>query len=224
MSREPDLDEHARADASPGRRRAGARRPAGKDSAGSSPIEWYDRVPIQVREYDPEAPRLARRVIELVAAARPGAVAEHIGSSAVPGLAGKGIIDLLLPTPPDDIAEVAEALVAAGFQRQTIADAFPPSRPMRQGAIHHRGKLYRLHLHLVPTSSGEVTAMRSVRDALPADRRLLDRYVPLKRHTAARGITEPRAFPNPKRALITAPLGRLGLTPVDWRKPRTRPV
>ena len=215
MSREPDLDEHARADASPGRRRAGTRRPAGKDSAGSSPIEWYDRVPIQVREYDPEAPRLARRVIELVAAARPGAVAEHIGSSAVPGLAGKGIIDLLLPTPPDDIAEVAEALVAAGFQRQTIADAFPPSRPMLQGAIHHRGKLYRLHLHVVPTSSGEVAAMRGFRDALRADQALRDRYVALKRDIVARGLTEPRAFTHAKRDFITATLERLGLPTED---------
>jgi GrpB-like predicted nucleotidyltransferase (UPF0157 family) len=190
MSREPDLDEQA---------------------AGSTRIEWYDRTPIQVREYDPEAPWLARRVIGLIADARSGAVAEHVGSSAVPGLAGKGIIDLLLPTPPDDIPEVADALVAAGFQRQTIPDAFPPSRPMLQGAIRHRGTLYRLHVHVVPAGSSEVAAMRGFRDALRADPALRDRYVALKRDIVARGLTDPGAFTHAKRDFITATLGRLGL-------------
>ncbi|HEX6674933.1 MAG TPA: GrpB family protein [Actinomycetes bacterium] len=191
MSREPDLDEQA--------------------ATASSPIEWYDRVPIQVREYDPEAPRLARRVIGLIAGVRSGAVAEHVGSSAVPGLAGKGIIDLLLPTAPEDIPEVADALVAAGFQRQTIPDAFPPTRPMLQGAIHHCGTLYRLHVHVVPAGSGEVAAMRGFRDALRADPALRDRYVALKRDIVARGLTEPGAFTHAKRDFITAALADLGL-------------
>jgi len=93
MSREHDLDQRAA--------------PA---AARSSPIEHYDREAIQVHEYDPEAPAVARRVIELIAVACPGAAAEHVGSSAVSGLAGKGIVDLLLPTPAQDVAEVAEAL------------------------------------------------------------------------------------------------------------------
>src|SRR5213596_3570837 len=152
MSREHDLDQRAA--------------PA---AARSSPIEHYDREAIQVHEYDPEAPAVARRVIELIAVACPGAAAEHVGSSAVSGLAGKGIVDLLLPTPAEDVAEVAEALVAAGFQRQTTADAFPPSRPMLQGAIRHRGKRYRLHVHVVPASSAELASMRGFRDALRAD-------------------------------------------------------
>src|SRR6266545_4762251 len=211
MSREYDLDEHASAGAPQGRRRVGARGPGAPDAAGSSPIERYDRGPIQVREYDPQAPVVARRVIELIAAARPGAVAEHVGSSAVPGLAGKGIIDLLLPTPPDDVAKTADALVAAGFQRQTIPDAFPPSRPMLQGAIRHRGTLYRLHVHVVPAGSGEVAALRGFRDALRADRALRERYVALKRDIVARGLTEPGAFTHAKRDFITATLERLGL-------------
>jgi GrpB-like predicted nucleotidyltransferase (UPF0157 family) len=211
MSRESDLDEHASAGAPRGQPRAGARRRAEPDSDGSSPIEWYDRVPIQVREYDPEAPALAHRVIGLIAAARPGAVAEHVGSSAVPGLAGKGIIDLLLPTPAGDIPEVAEDLVAAGFQRQTIADAFPPSRPMLQGAIRHCGNLYRVHVHVVPAGSGEVAAMRGFRDALRADQSLRDRYVALKRDIVARGLTEPGAFTHAKRDFIVGALERLGL-------------
>jgi GrpB-like predicted nucleotidyltransferase (UPF0157 family) len=198
MSREHDLDQRAA--------------PA---AARSSPIEHYDREAIQVHEYDPQAPAVARRVIELIAVACPGAAAEHVGSSAVSGLAGKGIVDLLLPTPAEDVAEVAEALVAAGFQRQTTADAFPPSRPMLQGAIRHRGKRYRLHVHVVPASSAELASMRGFRDALRADQGLRSGYVALKHDIVARGLTEPVDFTQAKRDFIAEVLRRLGLQSDD---------
>ncbi|HEY2959943.1 MAG TPA: GrpB family protein [Actinomycetota bacterium] len=198
MPREPDLDEHA-----------------APDAASSSPIEHYDREAIQVRGYDPEAPAVARRVTELIAAAWPGAVAEHVGSSAVPGLAGKGIVDLLLPTPAEDVAAVADALVAAGFQRQTGSDAFPPSRPMLQGAIRHRGRRYRLHVHVVPASSAELASMRGFRDALRADQGLRRGYVALKHDIVARGLTDPVDFTQAKRDFIAEVLRRLGLQASD---------
>src|ERR671919_152404 len=50
------------------------------------PILPYCRVPIMVHEPNAAAPEVARRVAELIAKRHPGAVAEHIGSSAVPGL------------------------------------------------------------------------------------------------------------------------------------------
>src|SRR6266545_4060898 len=170
MSREYDLDEHASAGAPQGRRRVGARGPGAPDAAGSSPIERYDRGPIQVREYDPQAPVVARRVIELV---------------------------------------------AAGLQRQTIADAFPPSRPMLQGAIRHRGTLYRVHVHVVPDDSVEVEAMRGFRDALRADKSLRHGYVLVKRDIVARGLTDPGDFTHAKSEFIVAALERLGLQPDD---------
>jgi GrpB-like predicted nucleotidyltransferase (UPF0157 family) len=178
----------------------------------ASPIERYERLPVEVHEYDPRAPAVARRVIELIAAAGAGD-AEHIGSSAVPGLAGKGTVDLLLPTPAEDIPKVTEALVAAGFQRQEIAKAFPPTRPMLQGTIRYHGKRYRLHVHVVPAGSPEVEAMRGFCDALRADGELRDGYVALKRDIVARGLTDPVDFSVAKHPYITAVLERLGLQP-----------
>jgi GrpB-like predicted nucleotidyltransferase (UPF0157 family) len=83
------------------------------------PILPYCRVPIVVHGPNAAAPEVARRVAELIAARRPGAVAEHIGSSAVPGLAGKGTVDLLLPTPAEDSPEVA---ALRGFRDALLAD------------------------------------------------------------------------------------------------------
>jgi polyisoprenoid-binding protein YceI len=82
-------------------RRVGAHPPdAGMLSPSTPPIGRYRRVPVQVHQADPDAPEVARRLIALIATRWPATPAEHVGSSAVPGLAGKGIIDLLLAAHP----------------------------------------------------------------------------------------------------------------------------
>jgi GrpB-like predicted nucleotidyltransferase (UPF0157 family) len=179
--------------------------------AGRPPILPYCRVPIVVHEPNGAAPEVAREVAALIAAKRPGTVAEHVGSSAVPGLAGKGTVDLLLPTPAEDIPAVTEDLLALGFQRQAVATAFPPTRPMLQGIIRHGGTSFRVHVHVVPASSPEVAALRGFRDALLADPELRQEYVRLKRSIVDSGTVDSVAFSKAKHAWIVANLERLGL-------------
>jgi GrpB-like predicted nucleotidyltransferase (UPF0157 family) len=175
------------------------------------PILPYCRVPIMVRESNAAAPAVARQVAELIAAKRPGAVAEHVGSSAVPGLAGKGTVDLLLPTPPSEIPAVTDDLLELGFQRQQVVTAFPPTRPMLQGIIRHGDTSFRVHVHVVPASSPEVTALRGFRDALLTDPSLREEYEQLKRAIVESGTVDSVAFSKAKHAWIVAALERLGL-------------
>ena len=176
-----------------------------------TPILPYCRVPIVVREANAAAPEVARRVAELIAARRPGAVAEHVGSSAVPGLAGKNTVDLLLPTPPAEIPAVTDDLLALAFQRQAVPTAFPPTRPMLQGVIRHGDASFRVHVHVVPAASPEVAAMRGFRDALRADPALRAEYERLKRSIVDSGTVDSVAFSRAKHAWIVATLERLGL-------------
>jgi GrpB-like predicted nucleotidyltransferase (UPF0157 family) len=176
------------------------------------PILPYCRVPIVVRESNAAAPAVARQVAELIAAKRPGAVAEHVGSSAVPGLAGKGTVDLLLPTPSEEIPAVTDDLLSLGFQRQQVSTAFPASRPMLQGVIRHGDTSFRVHVHVVPADSPEVTALRGFRDALLADPGLRAEYEQLKRAIVGAGTVDSVAFSKAKHAWIVAALERLGLS------------
>jgi GrpB-like predicted nucleotidyltransferase (UPF0157 family) len=176
------------------------------------PILPYCRVPIVVHEANGAAPAVARQVAGLIAARHPGAVAEHIGSSAVPGLAGKGTVDLLIPTPPEEIPALTDDLLALGFQRQAVATAFPPTRPMLQGVIRHGDTSFRVHVHLVPADSPEVAALRGFRDALLADPALRAEYEQLKRGIVGAGTVDSVAFSKAKHAWIVAALERLGLT------------
>jgi GrpB-like predicted nucleotidyltransferase (UPF0157 family) len=176
----------------------------------TTPIGAYLRVPVTVHEADPHAPQAASRLIALIATRWPGAPAEHVGSSAVPGLAGKNTIDLLLAAEPAHIPAITRILLELGFQPQTPA-AFPATRPMLWGAFRHGPTDYRVHVHVVPASSPEVAAMRGFRDALRADPRLRRQYAALKQAIVADGPVDPVAFTKAKHDWIVAALGQLGL-------------
>jgi GrpB-like predicted nucleotidyltransferase (UPF0157 family) len=180
-------------------------------AASQPPIGPYRRVPVQVYQADPQAPQVARRLIALIATRWPQPLAEHVGSSSVAGLAGKGIIDLLLPTQPADLPAVTRALVELGFQYQVPA-VFPASRPMLWGVFRHGGTEYRVHVHVVAASSPEVAAMRGFRDALRADPILRRRYAALKRAIVVGGPVDPAVFSQAKHDWIAATLAELGLT------------
>src|SRR5919204_6866652 len=73
---------------------------------------------IELADYDPEWPRLFRREADRIRAVLGERVVrlEHVGSTSVPGLAAKPIIDILLVVPDsgDEPAYVPE-LEAAGY-------------------------------------------------------------------------------------------------------------
>jgi GrpB-like predicted nucleotidyltransferase (UPF0157 family) len=190
---------------------------AGVTGASTPPIGRYRRVPVQVHQADPHAPEVARRLIALIATRWPATPAEHVGSSAVPDLAGKNTIDLLLAADPAHLPAITQALLELGFQLQAPA-AFPATRPMLWGAFRHGLTTYRVHVHVVPTDSPEVAAMRGFRDALRADPVLRRRYVALKRAIAAGGTANPVTFTTAKHDWIAATLAHLGLADAPPRR------
>jgi dephospho-CoA kinase len=182
----------------------------GMTVAPHPPIGRYQRVPVQVYQADPDAPDVARRLIALIATRWPATPAEHVGSTAVPDLAGKNTIDLLLAAPPAHLPAITQALHELGFQFQHPA-AFPPTRPMLWGTYRHGPTDYPVHVHVVPSGSPEVAAMRGLRDALCADPVLRRRYAVLKRAIVAGGPADPVAFTKAKHDWIAATLTHLGL-------------
>jgi GrpB-like predicted nucleotidyltransferase (UPF0157 family) len=181
------------------------------------PIGRYHRVPVQIYQADPDAPEVARRLIALIATRWPATPAEHVGSTAVPGLAGKNIIDLLLAAEPAQIPAITQALLELGFQPQRPA-AFPATRPMLWGAFRHGASEYPVHLHVVPATSPEVGALRGFRDALRANPVLRRRYAALKRAIVAGGPADPVTFTKAKHDWIAATLAHLGLADQQPRR------
>ena len=171
------------------------------------PIGEYRQAPAACRRYDPRAPEVARRVADLIRELVPGAGVEHGGSTAVPGCAGKGVIDLLIPYGDDELEQLKRALEDLGFQRQGSRDPFPEDRPMRVGSLEHEGDTFRLHAHVIPAGSGEPQELRTFRDRLRSDPALLGAYVERKRRIIAEGTTDSTEYAMVKGEFVHRTLG-----------------
>src|SRR5208337_3066549 len=79
----------------------------------------YEQLPATCNDHDPRSFEVAKRVADLIESHLPDVRVEHVGSTAVPGCAGKGVVDLMILYPPGQLPEVREGLDALGFQRQT---------------------------------------------------------------------------------------------------------
>jgi GrpB-like predicted nucleotidyltransferase (UPF0157 family) len=159
-------------------------------------------------EYDPGAVAAAAHAVALIEAAVPWLKIEHIGSTAVPGCAGKGIVDLMAIYPEGKLAATRLAVDAIGFQHQKIGHIFPEERPMRVGAIMHAGKRYRLHLHLIGANSPEKESLRRFRDALRVDPALRDAYQAKKRAILLSGLREAKDYTHAKGEFINSVIGQ----------------
>ena len=144
------------------------------------PIGPYERRAAQVREWDARSVEVADRVIDVIRSARPDLHVEHIGSTAVPGLPGKGIIDLGTEADAADIPAITAAMRRLGFGPQPGPNPWPETRPMHVGSVVHDGTEFRLHFHVHPRGSGDLAKDLRFRDALRADPALVDGYARIK--------------------------------------------
>jgi 5-(carboxyamino)imidazole ribonucleotide synthase len=183
------------------------------------PIGPYERRAATVEPWDPRSLEVAQAVVEMINERRPDLVVEHIGSTAVPGLPGKGIVDLAVATTPDDVPVVATLLRDLGFGPQPGPDPWPPSRPMLVGSLVRAGTTFRIHCHVLPDSE-ELERDVAFRDALLADPSLVEGYAALKTGIVTSGPLEPHQYTYRKQAWISDVHRKLGVE----RRPITPPA
>jgi GrpB-like predicted nucleotidyltransferase (UPF0157 family) len=150
----------------------------------------YLELPPEVKEYDPRYAQAAQLVAGGLEGLMPGVRVEHIGSTAVPGCAGKGIVDLMLIYKEGMLETVKRALDEMGFQHQSTRDPFPEDRPMRLGSIEFDETVFRVHIHVISADSPEADGLRRFRDRLRADSVLRDAYVARKREIILAGVVD----------------------------------
>ena len=153
---------------------------------------------IRVVDYDPEWPRLYRREAERIRAVLGERVVrlEHIGSTSVPGLAAKPIIDVLLVVPDsaDEPAYVPD-LEAAGY---VLAIREP-------GWFQHRafnGPDTDVNLHVYSPGCQEIERYLIFRDRLRASPEDRARYQRAKRELAERDWTYVQQYADAKSEVV----------------------
>jgi GrpB-like predicted nucleotidyltransferase (UPF0157 family) len=142
-------------------------------------IGGREPVSVELATYDPRWPRRFDELHARVASAL-GATAlriEHIGSTAVPGLCAKPIVDILVEVDdPDDDGRVVPPMERAGF---VLRVREPGHRMFRTPARD-------AHVHVWPAGSPEAAAYLTLRDRLRADADDRELYAAAKRALAGR--------------------------------------
>jgi 5-(carboxyamino)imidazole ribonucleotide synthase len=196
-----------------------------RSPAASKAIAPYGTATLAIEAWDPGTVEVARRVADLVHERRPDVTVDHIGSSAVPGLPGKNVVDLGMDVEQDDVAAVTALLEELGFEAMRGPRAFPPTRPLLIGALDHGGRLYRIHAHVHPRGNrafgGEHARDLGFRDALRADPVLREEYAARKRAIQAGGVTSTMRYSLAKTEWIRGALERLGIADSPLTPPAT---
>lgn len=133
---------------------------------------------------------------------------EHIGSTAVPGLTAKPVIDVLVGVGRLDEAEAAiPALAARGF---VYVSKYERELPMRRYFVRDAtADAPRAHVHAVETGSALRRRHLAFRDALRSDRALREAYQSLKLRLAREHADDKAAYTAAKDPFIRAVLDAL---------------
>ena len=161
------------------------------------------RSPIVVADYDQDWPALFAEIARPVrdAVADLGAEVEHVGSTSVPGLAAKAVIDIdVVLRSLDDVPTAIERLRSLGYVYQgdkgirgREAFLWPP------GARPH-------HLYVVVAGSQPHVDHIHFRDHLREHPDVAQEYAALKKSLAAQHGGDPLAYTNAKTAFVAGAL------------------
>jgi GrpB-like predicted nucleotidyltransferase (UPF0157 family) len=168
---------------------------------------------IEVCDYDPVWPQrfeaLRREYAAALESANVPVVAiEHVGSTSVPGLAAKPVIDVDVVVHGDDVGAAADVLVALGFTPR--GELGIPDR----WAFDEPSRLAGTNTYVVVDGSLSLRNHLAVRDTLRADPGLREEYAAVKRRVAATAPDLP-AYGAGKDATIQRVLAAAGLTEAE---------
>jgi len=139
-----------------------------------------DRVVLVPSEYEVWA-KLAAEFTARIAALLPGLPVEHIGSTSVPGLDAKPVVDLLVGAAPGTVGGVTEGLREAGFDVEGMRG--------RHSWMSYPGRWdRRVIVHVLERGSSGWERRLRFRDILRSSSVARERYLKVKRDSALRTL------------------------------------
>ena len=167
-------------------------------------VVGLERREIRLVEYDLSWPKQYRRHADSIARALGEALIriEHVGSTSVPGLAAKPIIDIVVEVEnSSDESSYLPALAPAGYQLR-----------MREPEWHEHRMLrtveFDIHVHVFSNGCSEVSRMLAFRDRLRESAQDRQRYEEVKRELAARDWPTMQDYTDAKSGVVASILSR----------------
>jgi GrpB-like predicted nucleotidyltransferase (UPF0157 family) len=166
-------------------------------------------APVTLVEYDPAWPAMFEREAARIRAALGDLVArlEHTGSTSVPGLVAKPVIDITLIVPSSaEESAYAPQLEAAGYALWIREPDWEEHRLFKRPDAA-------VHLHVFSVGSPELERMVGFRDWLRAHAEDRELYERTKRDLAARTWRHVQHYADAKTAVVEEIMARAGLPP-----------
>lgn len=163
---------------------------------------------VEVRPADPRWQQLGEelcRELDVTLARWLTAPVEHVGSTAVPGLAAKPILDLQAAVGDLDCAPAVAAALGSPWH---LVPEDLDARPWRRFLVQVVDDARAAHLQLLAPGSERRAAQLAFRDALRRDPELVERYAALKRGLAAEHAQDREAYTAAKEDFVNAVLHR----------------
>jgi GrpB-like predicted nucleotidyltransferase (UPF0157 family) len=167
---------------------------------------WRVDGPIALAEYDPEWPSLFEREADRIRGALGdrALILEHAGSTSVPGLASKPIIDIVLAvSDSSDEASYVPALEEAGFILRIREPEWYEHRVFK-------GPDTNVNLHVFSEGCEEIDRMLAFRDHLRANESDRELYERAKRELAVRDWTYVQDYADAKTEVVKEIVARAG--------------
>jgi GrpB-like predicted nucleotidyltransferase (UPF0157 family) len=154
-------------------------------------------APVEIAPYDAAWPSRYEAERRRLAGMLPGAEIEHFGSTAVPGLAAKPVVDIIALV--DDLDRPIQLLVERGGYSFPVE--YNATLERRRWMCWPGPERRIFHLHLTDDRA-EFDRRLRFRDALRADQSLAREYEELKRSLAERFRNDREAYTAAKSAFV----------------------
>ena len=161
-------------------------------------IGGVEKRAVRIVDYDPDWPKKFEAHARVIADALGGRAQriEHVGSTSVPGLAAKHVIDILVVV-PDSAAESAylPGLEAAGYVLRVREPEWNEHRMFRTPGRD-------VHVHIYSAGCPEIERTLAFRDRLRRNSDDRRRYEQVKRELAAKEWPDMNAYAEAKTEVI----------------------
>jgi GrpB-like predicted nucleotidyltransferase (UPF0157 family) len=168
---------------------------------------------ITVADYDPAWPERfenlrAEHAGAMTAAGVPVVAIEHVGSTSVPGLAAKPVIDCDIVVSEADVSAAGDVLISLGFT--PLGELGIPQR----WAFKEPARLSGTNTYVIVEGCLSLRNHRALRDVLRADAALRDEYAAVKREAGARAANIDE-YGQAKGGMVQKILAAAGLTDAE---------
>ncbi len=160
---------------------------------------------ISYEDYDENYPRVFAEVAKAIRSVLPSAQVEHVGSTAVPGLGGRRVLDIVIPAERARHDEVVTKMLSIGFVKSPLTHI----QPMLAGSIQYNGKDYPMLLYILPEDSEIYQGWIVFRAYMKQHPEEVQDYAEVKKKAIAAGKTDGWSYQRAKTPYLESLVKRI---------------